>query len=70
MTLVKYRSNNLFPVLRDFDNLFGSFFRNDFFNSSFEEGFMPALNIPQDIADEGVAIFEEVLVEVEKEAGL
>jgi len=32
--------------------------------------FMPALNIPQDIAGEGLAIFEEALTEVEKEAGL
>ena len=32
--------------------------------------FMPALNISQDIADEGLAIFEEALTEVEKEAGL
>jgi len=32
--------------------------------------FMPALNISQDIADEGLAIFEEALTEVEKEAGI
>jgi 4-aminobutyrate aminotransferase len=32
--------------------------------------FMPALNISQDIADEGLTIFEEVLAEVEEEAGL
>ncbi|MBL7183301.1 MAG: acetyl ornithine aminotransferase family protein [Anaerolineae bacterium] len=32
--------------------------------------FMPALNISQDIADEGLAIFEEALTEVEKEAEL
>jgi 4-aminobutyrate aminotransferase len=32
--------------------------------------FMPALNIPQDIADEGLVIFEKALTEVEKEAGL
>jgi 4-aminobutyrate aminotransferase len=32
--------------------------------------FMPALNISQDIADEGLAIFEEALSEVEREAGL
>ena len=32
--------------------------------------FMPALNISQDIVDEGLAIFEEALTEVEKEAGL
>jgi 4-aminobutyrate aminotransferase len=32
--------------------------------------FMPALNISQDIADEGLAIFEEALTEVEREAGL
>jgi 4-aminobutyrate aminotransferase len=32
--------------------------------------FMPALNISQDIADEGLAIFEETLAEVEEEAGL
>jgi 4-aminobutyrate aminotransferase len=32
--------------------------------------FMPALNISQAIADEGLAIFEEALTEVEKEAGL
>jgi len=32
--------------------------------------FMPALNISQDIADEGLTIFEEALTEAEKEAGL
>jgi len=32
--------------------------------------FMPALNISQDIVDDGLAIFEEALAEVEKEAGL
>jgi 4-aminobutyrate aminotransferase len=32
--------------------------------------FMPALNVSQDIADEGLAIFEEVLTEVEKQARL
>jgi len=32
--------------------------------------FMPALSIPQDLVDEGLAIFEETLTEVEKEAGL
>ena len=32
--------------------------------------FMPALSIPQDLVDEGLAIFEEALTEVEKEAGL
>lgn len=32
--------------------------------------FMPALNIPQDIADEGLAIFEAALTEIEREAGL
>jgi 4-aminobutyrate aminotransferase len=32
--------------------------------------FMPPLNISQDLADEGLAIFEEALTEVEKEAGL
>ena len=31
--------------------------------------FMPALNISQDIADEGLTIFEEVLTEAEEEAG-
>jgi len=31
--------------------------------------FMPALNISQDIVDEGLAIFKEALTEVEKEAG-
>jgi hypothetical protein len=31
---------------------------------------MPALNITQDTADEGLAIFEEALAEVEREAGL
>jgi 4-aminobutyrate aminotransferase len=32
--------------------------------------FMPALNISQDIAEEGLAIFEAALSEVEEEAGL
>jgi 4-aminobutyrate aminotransferase len=32
--------------------------------------FMPALNISQDIVDEGLAIFDEALTEVEKEAGV
>ena len=56
--------------------------RNQVIQRAFEKGllllgcgpntvrFMPALNIPQDIADEGLAIFEEALTEVEKEAGL
>jgi len=56
--------------------------RNEVIQRVFEKGllllgcgpntarFMPALNIPQDIADEGLAIFEETLTEVEKEAGL
>jgi 4-aminobutyrate aminotransferase len=56
--------------------------RNEVVQRAFEKGllilgcgantvrFMPALNIPQDIADEGLAIFEEALTEVEKEAGL
>ena len=56
--------------------------RNQVVQRAFEKGllllgcgpntmrFMPALNISQDIADEGLAIFEEALTEVEKEAGL
>ncbi len=32
--------------------------------------FMPPLSVPQDLVDEGLAIFEEALTEVEKEAGL
>ena len=56
--------------------------RNQVVQRAFEKGllllgcgpntmrFMPALNISQDIADEGLAIFEENLTEVEKEAGL
>ena len=56
--------------------------RNQVVQRAFEKGllllgcgpntmrFMPALNIPQDIADEGLAIFKETLTEVEKEAGL
>ena len=56
--------------------------RNQVVQRAFEKGllllgcgpnttrFMPALNISQDIADEGLAIFEKTLTEVEKEAGL
>jgi len=56
--------------------------RNEVVRRAFEKGllllgcgpntmrFMPALNISQDIAGEGLSIFEETLTEVEKEAGL
>jgi 4-aminobutyrate aminotransferase len=56
--------------------------RNEVIQRSFQKGllilgcgpntvrFMPALNISQDIADEGLAIFEEALTEIEREAGL
>jgi 4-aminobutyrate aminotransferase len=56
--------------------------RNQVIQRAFEKGllllgcgpntvrFMPALNIPQDIADEGLAIFDETLTEVEKGMGL
>jgi 4-aminobutyrate aminotransferase len=55
--------------------------RNEVVQRAFEKGllilgcgpntvrFMPALNISQEIADEGLAIFEEAFTEVEKEAG-
>jgi 4-aminobutyrate aminotransferase len=56
--------------------------RNEVIQRAFQKGllilgcgpntarFMPALNISQEIVDEGLAIFEEALTEVEKEAGL
>ncbi len=56
--------------------------RNQVVRRAFEKGllllgcgpntvrFMPPLSISQDIADEGLAIFEEALTEVEKEVGL
>ncbi|HIC93667.1 MAG TPA: acetyl ornithine aminotransferase family protein [Anaerolineae bacterium] len=56
--------------------------RDEFIRRAFQKGllilgcgfstvrFMPPLSIPQDLVDEGLAIFEETLTEVEKEAGL
>ena len=56
--------------------------RNQVIQRAFEKGllllgcgpntvrFMPALNIPQDIADEGLATFDDTLTEVEKGMGL
>jgi HSP20 family protein len=45
MKLVKYRSNNVFPALRDVGSMFDHFFRNDFFGMEPSEGFNPAIDI-------------------------
>ena len=46
MNLVKYRTNNVFPGLRDVETIFDRFFRNDaLFEGSSDRGFSPALNL-------------------------
>ena len=45
MKLVKYRTNNLLPGLRDMGSLFDHFFSNDFDGLNPREDFCPALDV-------------------------
>ena len=45
MKLVKYRTNNLLPGLRDMGSLFDHFFSNDFYGQDPCEDFCPVLDV-------------------------